>query len=85
MSVMLHTVVPFFVVFITFQVSTTMAMTTTPLVTVVSSGMSSLSLVTIAPSLMGLSATLGQHDVVLPLVLTLRCPGGVIGLASVPQ
>ena len=35
MSAMLHAVVPFFVVFIMSQASTTMAMTTTPLVTVV--------------------------------------------------
>ena len=34
---------------------------------------------------MGLLATLGQHDVVLPPPFTLRCPGGVIGLAAVPQ
>ena len=64
---------------------TTMAMTTTPLVTAVSFGMSSLSLVTMAPSLMGLPATLDQCDVVLPLPLTLGCPGGLIGLASVLQ
>ena len=38
-----------------------------------------------APSLTGLSATLGQLDLVLPPPLTLRCSGGVIGLASVPQ
>ena len=60
-------------------------MTTTPLVTVVSSRMSSLSPATMAPSLMALPATLGQCDMVLPPSLTLRCPGGVIGLASVPQ
>ena len=67
------------------QVFTTMAMTTTSLVNVVSSGMSSLSSGTMAPSLMGLPATLSQHDVVLPPLLTPKCPGGVIGLASVPQ
>ena len=65
--------------------STTIAMTPTPLVTVVSSGMSSLSVVTMAPSLMGFPATLSQHDVVLPPTLTPRCPEGVIGLAAVPQ
>ena len=32
-----------------------------------------------------LPATLGKHDGVLLPLLTLRCPGGVIGLASVPQ
>ena len=62
--------------------STSMAMTTTPPVTVVSSGMSSLSSVTMAPSLMGHPAMLGQYDVVL---LTPRCCGGVLGHASVPQ
>ena len=66
------------------EVSTTMATTTTTLVTVVSSGMSYLSSVTVALSLMGLPATLGQHDVVLLPLLTPRCPGGVIGHASVP-
>ena len=48
------------------QVLTTMAMTTTPPVTVVSSGMSSISSVTVAPSLMGFPTMLSQHDVVLP-------------------
>ena len=62
------------------QVSTTTAMTTTPLVTVVSSGVSSLSLVTMAPSLIVLPAPLGQCNVVLLPLLTLRCPRGVIGL-----
>ena len=47
--------------------------------------MSSLSSVTMAPSLKGLSATLGQFDMVLKPPLTPRCPGGVIGLASVPH
>ena len=63
----------------------TMAMTTTPPVMVVSSGLSSTSSVIMAPSLMGLPATLGQCEVVLPPPLMLGCPGGVIGLASVPQ
>ena len=81
---MLHAIVLFFVVFIMSQVSTTMAMTTTLLVTVVSSGMSSLSSVTMAPSMLGLTATLGEHDLVLLPPPTLS-PGGVIGLASVPQ
>ena len=31
------------------------------------------------------SCNMGQHEVVLPPPLMLRCPGGVIGLASVPQ
>ena len=34
---------------------------------------------------MGLPATLGQCEVVLPPLLMLRGSGGVIGLASVPQ
>ena len=71
--------------FIMSQISTTMAMTTTPAVTVMSSGMSSLSSVTMAPFMMGLPAILGQQDVVLLPSLTPRCPGGVIGLATVPQ
>ena len=59
MSVMLQAVVPFFVVFIMSQVSTTMAMTTTPPVTVVSLGMSSLlSTVTMAPLLDGASSNI---------------------------
>ena len=57
------------------QVSTTMPMTTTTPVTVVSSGMSSVSSVTVAPSLMGLPTTLGQHDVVLLPPLTSRSSG----------
>ena len=60
-------------------------MTNTPLVMVVSSGLPSISSVTMSLSLAGLPATLGQHEVVLPPPLMLRCPRGVIGLASVPQ
>ena len=60
-------------------------MTTTPLVMVASSGLSSISSVTMAISLMGLPVTFGQHEVVLPPPLMPRCPGGVIGFASVPQ
>ena len=67
------------------EVSTSTTMTTTPPVTVVSSGMSSLSLVTMAASLMGLPTMLVQHDVVLPPPLTPRCSGCVLGHASVPQ
>ena len=67
------------------QVSTSTATTTTPPVTVASSGMSSLSSGTMAPSLMGIPTTLGQHDVILPPALTSRCSGGVLGHASVPQ
>ena len=43
------------------------------------------SLVTEAPSLMGLPLTLGQSDVVLPPLLTPRYSGGVIGLTTVSQ
>ena len=67
------------------EISTTTVVTTTPLVTVVSSRMSSPSSVTMAPSLTRLPATLVQCDVVLPPPLTPSCPWGVIGLASVPQ
>ena len=67
------------------QVSTTTATTTTPPVTVVCCGMSSLSSVTVAPSLIGLPTMLGQHDVVLLPPQTPRCSGGVLDLASVPQ
>ena len=79
-----HAVVLFFVVFIMPQVSATTAMNTTPPVTVVSSGMSSISSVTMAPSLTGLPTTFGQCDVVLLPPMTPN-PGGVFGLASVPQ
>ena len=58
------------------QASTTMAMTTTPLLTIVYSGTSSLlSSGTMAPSLMGLKVTSGQHDVLLP-------EGGVIPVSE---
>ena len=67
------------------QVCITTAMTTTPPVTVVSYGMSSLSLVTMAPSLMGLPTMLGQHDVILSPSLTPKCSGSALGLAFVPQ
>ena len=59
------------------QVSTSTTTTTTAPVTVVSSGMSSLSSVTMAPSSVGLPTTLGQCDVVLLPPLTLRGSGGV--------
>ena len=69
--------------FIMSEASTTTATTTTPLVMVVSSGLLSLSSVTVAPSFfMGLPATLGQCDVVLLPPLTPRCSGGVVGLAT---
>ena len=61
---MLH-LVPF-LYYIMSQVSTSTSTTATPPVTVVSPGMSSLSLVAMAPSLMGLPTMLGQHDVILP-------------------
>ena len=47
-----------------------------------SSGLSSISS---APSLMGLPATSGQCEVVLPPPLMPQCPWGVTGLASMPQ
>ena len=67
------------------QASTTMAMTTTTQVTVVCSGMSYLSMVTMPPSLMGLPVTSVQHDVVLVPSLTPRHSGGVVGLVTVLQ
>ena len=67
------------------QVSTTMTMTTTTAVTAVSSGMSCISSVTVAASLMGLPTMLGQDDMVLPLPLTPRCSGGIFGIAFMPQ
>ena len=83
-SAVLHAVVPLFVVFIICQTPTTTAMATTPQVTVVYSGtLSLLSVVTMVPSLMGLPATSGVHDVVLLPPLTPRLSGGVVGLATV--
>ena len=73
-----------FLQFIMSHIST-MAMITTPPVTVVSSRLSSLSSVTVAPSLMGLPVTLDQHGVTQPPPLMPSGSGGVIGPASVPQ
>ena len=66
------------------NVSTTAA-TTTPPVTVVSSGLSSVSSVTVAPSLTGFPVSLDQHGVVQPPPWMLRGSGGIIGSVSVPQ
>ena len=66
------------------HISTT-ALTTTPPITVVSSGLSSVSSVTVAPSLMGFPVSLDQHGVVQPQPLMLRGSGGVTGSVSVPQ
>ena len=63
----------------------TKVMTTTHPVMVVSSGLSSVSSVTMAPSLMGSPVSLDQHGVVQPPPLMPRGSGGVIGPASVPQ
>ena len=63
------------------HISTTAPTTTTP-VTVVSSGLSS---VTVAPSLTGFRVSLDQHRVVPPPSLMPRGSGGVIGSVSVPQ
>ena len=63
----------------------TMAMTTTPPVMVVSSGLALVSSVTVALSLMGFPVTLDQHGVVQPPPLMVRGSGGVIGSASGPQ
>ena len=66
------------------HVSTT-AMTATPPVTVVSSGLSSVSSVTVAPSLMGFPVSLDHCVVVQSPPLMPRGSGGAIGSASVPQ
>ena len=63
----------------------TKAMTTTPPIMVVSSGLSSVSSVTVVPSLTGFPVSLGQHGVVQPPPLMLRGSGGVTGSVSVPQ
>ena len=66
----------------------TMAMPTTPPVTVVSSGLSSVSSVTMVPSLLGLPVTLHKCGVVChvqPPPLMPRGSRDVIGPASVPQ
>ena len=63
----------------------TMAMTTTPPVTVVSSGLSSVSSVTITPSLAGFPVSLEQCGVVQPTPLMPRGSGGVTGSIFVPQ
>ena len=62
-------------------ISTT-ALTTTTAVTVVFSGLSS---VTVVPSQIGFPVSLDQHGVVPPPPLMLRGSGGVIGSVSVPQ
>ena len=59
-----------------------MGPTATPPVTVVSSGLSS---VTVAPSLIGFPVRLDQHGMVPPPPLMLRGSGGVLGSVSVPQ
>ena len=63
----------------------TMAPTTTPPVTVVPSGLSSMSSVTVAPSWKVFPVSLDQHGVVPPPPLMLRGSGGVLGSVSVPQ
>ena len=60
----------------------TIALTTTPPVTVVSSGLSSVSSVT---SLTEFPVSLDQHGMVPPPPLMLRGSGGVLGSVSVPQ
>ena len=64
---------------------TTMAPTTTPPVTVVSSGLSSMSSVTVAPSLTGFPVSFDQHGMVSPPPLMPRGSGGVLGSLSMPQ
>ena len=59
--------------------------TTTPPVTVVSSGLSSVSSVTVAPSLTGFPVSLDQHGMVPPPPFIPRGSGGILGSVSVPQ
>ena len=66
------------------QISTK-ALTTTPPVMVVSSGLSSVSSVTVTPSLTGFPVSLYQYGMVPPPPLMLRGSGGVLGSVSVPQ
>ena len=69
-----------------FIMSQATATTTTPPVTVVCSGtLSVIMTVTMGPTLMGLTVTLGQHEVVLPPLLKLRGMRGVVGLITVLQ
>ena len=63
----------------------TMALTTTAPVTVVSSGLSSVLSVTVAPSLTGFPVSLDQHGMVPPPPLVPRGSGGVLGSISVQQ
>ena len=63
----------------------TTAPTTTPAVTVVSSSLSYMSSVTVAPSLTGFPVSLDQHGIVPPPPLMPRGSGGVLGSVSVPQ
>ena len=65
------------------HISTT-APTATPPVTVVSSSMSSVSSVTVAPSLTGFPVSLDQHGMVPTPPLMPRGSGGVLGSVSVP-
>ena len=70
--------------FIMSQASATTAITTTLPVIVVCSGTSSLLMtITMAPTLMELPVTVGQHDVVLLWLLMLRDTRGVVGLTTV--
>ena len=67
------------------HVSTTTSTTTTPPVMVVISGLSSVSSVTVAPSLTGFPVSLDQCGVGQPPALMPRGSEGVIGSISVPQ
>ena len=71
---MLHAVVPFFVVSLCLKPLLPRLWLLLPWWLWCLLVLSCLSAVTMASSLMGLPATLGKHDVVLPPPLTLRCP-----------
>ena len=67
------------------QASATTAVTTILVTIVCSCMLSLLSTVTMAPSLIGLPVTSGQHDVVVLQLLTPLHSGGVIGPTTVLQ
>ena len=67
------------------HISATTGTTPASVPVVCSNTLSLLMTVTMVPILMGLPATSGQHDVVLPSLLILRDTRGVVGLATQSQ